>query len=96
MSIYKRIQFRTPSEDMCDKNCNVLSLGEAVRRWRQDGQFMMTEVNGSQAYEKTDSMIPESESTRMHLPKLEAALAGIQVANEVAEPSKPAEPPVTE
>lgn len=77
----KRLNKRTDI-DLCDSNVTILSLGEAVKRWTIDGQFMMTEVNHSDAYEAKDNNIPR-DSYSERISKIEAALAGMDFVKEV-------------
>lgn len=68
--------------NLCETNVTLLSLGEAVRRWTSDGQFMMSEVNHSDAYEANDNNIPLGSSSE-HISKIDAALAGMDFVKEV-------------
>lgn len=68
--------------NLCDTNVTLLTLGEAVRRWTADGQFMMSEVNHSDAYESNDNNIPRGSSSE-HINKIDAALAGMDFVKEV-------------
>lgn len=82
-----RLRKRKDNRNLCDTNCSLLSMSEAVARWTKDGQFMMTEVNGSDSYQSKDTDIPlDSYSARIS--KIEAALAGMDFVKEVkASPS---------
>lgn len=68
--------------NLCETNVTLLTLGEAVRRWTADGQFMMSEVNHSDAYEAKDNNIPRGSSSE-HIGKIDAALAGMDFVKEV-------------
>lgn len=68
--------------NLCETNVTLLTLGEAVKRWTTDGQFMMTEVNHSDAYEAKDNNIPRGSSSE-HIGKIDAALAGMEFVKEV-------------
>lgn len=79
---YSRLNPRSLDTDLCDKNSNVLSLGEAVARWHESGQFLMAEVNHSDAYEgKTNEL--NSGDIIGRISKLESYLNGIQAVNEI-------------
>lgn len=77
----KRINKRK-DVSIVDTNVTLLSLGEAVRRWTADGQFLMTEVNASDSYESKDANIPRG-SYSERISKIEAALAGLDFVKEV-------------
>lgn len=83
---------RSDKRNLCDTNCVVLTLGEAVKRWTKDGQFMMTEINGSDSYQSKDTNIAlDSYSARIS--KIEAALAGMDFVKDVKAPADPAPAP---
>ena len=69
-------------KDICDRNCVLLDMSEAVKRWTSDGQFMMTEVNGTESYQSKDNNI-ELGSYSERISKIEAALAGMDFVKEV-------------
>lgn len=77
-----RILNKRTDIDLCETNVTLLSLGEAVKRWTADGQFMMSEVNHSDAYEAKDNNIPRGASSE-HISKIDAALAGMDFVKEV-------------
>lgn len=78
-------------KSIVDTNCVLLSLGEAVKRWTADGQFMMTEVNSSDAFQAKDTNIPRG-SYSERISKIEAALAGMDYVKEVKASSTTPEP----
>lgn len=80
---------RSDKRDLCDTNCVVLTLGEAVKRWTKDGQFMMTEVNGSDSYQSKDTNI-DIGSYSARISKIEAALAGLDFVKDVKASADPA------
>ena len=88
-----RLFKRTDSRNLCDTNVSVLSLGEAVKRWTKDGQFLMTEVNGSDSYQAKDANI-DIGSYSARISKIEAALAGLDFVNDVKASADPASSPV--
>lgn len=83
--------------DICDTNCSLLSLGEAVRRWSEDGQFLMTEVNSSDSYEHDNVDIPSDSMVSQRVSKIEAFLAGQGFVKEIqAGKSEPSPEPIPE
>lgn len=88
---------RRTDVDICDTNCTLLSLGEAVKRWSQDGQFLMTEVNSSDSYEHDNVDIPSDRIISQRVSKIEAFLAGQGFVKEIqAQKSEPTSEPAPE
>lgn len=77
-------------KNICDSSCVLLSLGDAVARWHESGQFLMTEVNGSDSYESDNVDIPSDDRMSMRVSKIEAFLAGQGFVKEIQAP-KPSE-----
>lgn len=101
---YSRLSPRVDETDLCDKNDNVLSMPEVVKRWHESGQFMMQEVNHSDAYEGKSADLNNGDIIG-RISKIESYLMGIHQVNEMkaqkaaekaeegkSEPSAPSEP----
>lgn len=88
--------FRNRRKDKCitDTNVSVLTLGEAVKRWKSDGQFLMTEVNGSDSYESNDNNINPADVTS-RIDKIESVLAGLDFVKEIHAPKAEPQPEPT-
>lgn len=91
---YSRLNQRSMDVDLCDKNENVLQLSEVVKRWHESGQFMMSEVNHSDAYEGKSVDLNTGDIIG-RISKLESYLMGIHAVNEV-KASTPSEKASTE
>lgn len=80
---------------MVERNCNMLSLAEAVRREERDGFFPMVERSEEGGFEASSNDFDTSGSIT-HLSKVETALRGIDAANKMMlapEGKKPIEEP---
>ena len=70
-------------KNLTDTNVSVLSLADAVRRWTQSGQFLMTEVNHVDSYESNDSNISLKDAQALNVDKFDAVLSGIDFAKQM-------------
>lgn len=68
---------------LTDTNINLLSMGEAVARWQSDGQFLMTEVNHTDAYEGNDCNLPGDAIHSQTISKIDAVLGGMDFVKDV-------------
>lgn len=78
-----RLNKRKPCVNLTDTNVSILSLGEAVKRWRDSGQFLMTEVNHTDSFESVDVNIKFDDAQAMCVPRIEAVLRGLDFVKEV-------------
>lgn len=92
-----RLNKRKSCVNLTDTNVSILSLGEAVRRWRESGQFLITEVNHTDAFESVDVNIKFEDAQSMCVPRIEAVLRGLDFVKQVhvVPETPPATPPET-